>query len=1603
MDFLYFDDGSRVRGVELTNLFTALPDNFAPSARPLADMVTATDKVMVYPVAGHFDDANGDTLTLSAQVLVGSDETGWTGAPLPEGLRFNAERGTFQGQVTAPGTYMIAVSADDGQAVTMQRFTLTVNEANVAPVYQGESQVTVTAGEFISVPVTFTDKNGDTLTYQHSTLPAWLHHDADNQTLSGMVPLDAAGTHNITLTATDPAGLVANATVQLTIAAAKARTIASVPLAHQQMHYGSVQHIEIASHFTQPDGIQRERLSYDVSLQQADGSYQPLSSKDWLQWQDGQLYSAPPQAAVGVHYVRITATDSSGEQQQGEFRLTVTGPQAKDAGVIETVKAEPISIDVRQYFSGLNANAKYGVRVSLATEEATPAPSPSPAEINLAAVPMTMMSSPSVSTSTADDAPEVVIPESLKHWLTFNTETGILSGKPPEDFLDRLRVTFLAETEENTVLESHGEIMVDERATETTYWFSYDAANRVVIDGGNRESDGTIGISQHGQYFEYDAAGRANFIINNKGLTAQQLSYTAQGYLDTVRQTYSTHPDATHGRNTTVDLFADIAGRTNQAWSGINWANSIRHEYDQAGQKLLTVNHFTPGETRTVSSPAPKSSNDDPSFKVQFTLTGEEQGRQVYTYNADGKVDTVTQYGWSETALTEELVGQILEKHRGSGNKVYANLSGKLSTTGTGQSTNTYEYDKGARLTKMVYQSYRQGFTHTYSYGYEKRESYLENRVSGYSHNKDYQAATTKSFYDASGNRYAIEESNRVDGSKISARYFDVSVDGKLIKKVSGTQNKTHVGAVPTAPEETIPGDDEGGNKDFPHDWKPPQGPNLPKEPETVAHTIGFSEHKSVHNDGNGAEKRSTTSHYLHAGGQYRGEFKRNGEVTVKSAHFEGVSVSTPSSTQRHQINQGETLKSIATSYFGNPDYWYVIADANGLTNDADATLTAGQTIIIPSQENTANRFDTLTAYSVAEHIGDTTPNLPYAPVPPEAACNALATVIIVIVVIIVTVYTAGAASGAAGSSAGFGSTMQAGATAMAGGSAGAAATGAVVGSLAGQFVGNVLGVRDGFSLKEAFVSGVTAWATAGVGGAIGAANEGAHLMKAITAASGSVANAAANKLVGNPSGFSWANVAAAAGTAAIGSALGMGADKAMVGTSKGIAVDTLAGIARSGISHGIQKVLGGKGKFDFVNVAADAFGNAVANSVIAKAINSHNQMQAMQENINTALEHKAESLTQAQSDARVAAIADKVSTGTNGQADQILLAMERNQQIDVDTAFAANDAMRAARMNSLAVASNGQNQRLNAQSQALAQQQADRIASSKEYASAHRARVEAGDVQARAAFNASLPQGATVNLGYSESELNAMSKSAWDKREPAISRAKNIAILKESLRTGSYEYKIDKPISRTSGDLNSMLGNFGLGATLSQGTTAILNGGTKFGTEFNTWQDGFTNQRIMGVSNYTGVGGSFSATNILKTMEGNNWLFDANFSSNAHRIGGVGDDSFRGIANISWKGVSQGLETLGKGIFFGQTAVGVFDTGWNAIMDIYEYNKLTDNTINIGLNASLDVAFGAVGVWGGPAGAALSIGWAFREDFFNSEINHYQRELNYGYIGPKY
>jgi hypothetical protein len=379
-------------------------------------------------------------------------------------------------------------------------------------------------------------------------------------------------------------------------------------------------------------------------------------------------------------------------------------------------------------------------------------------------------------------------------------------------------------------------------------------------------------------------------------------------------------------------------------------------------------------------------------------------------------------------------------------------------------------------------------------------------------------------------------------------------------------------------------------------------------------------------------DDKSTTSHYLFAGNQYLGEMKETGETNVKSAHFSGVDVKDSGSRKRHQVQEGDSLRSLSTLYYGNQDYWYVIADANGLPSDADALLTAGQSLEIPQQANSANSFDSFTAYSIMEQIGDTMPNLPYVPAPPQAGCNAIAAIIIIAIVVIVTIYTAGAASGAvgatttsaagtttaaAGSAAGtslgaagaagsVGSTFAAGSAAL-GGSLGAtgalaAGIGGFTGALAGQLAGNILGVQDGFSLKNALASGLTAGATAGLGsvlsGGAGALTSGG---KALLAGGSAIANAGANKLLGNPSGFRWANVAASAASAFIGSIENIDGAPLSQGFAKNanIVSDAFGGIARAGISYGVTKGIFNEGSWNFVDVAADAFGNALGNSVV--------------------------------------------------------------------------------------------------------------------------------------------------------------------------------------------------------------------------------------------------------------------------------------------------------------------------------------------------------------------------------------------------------------------
>ncbi|MHA6194719.1 HYD1 signature containing ADP-ribosyltransferase family protein [Pseudomonas wadenswilerensis] len=311
-------------------------------------------------------------------------------------------------------------------------------------------------------------------------------------------------------------------------------------------------------------------------------------------------------------------------------------------------------------------------------------------------------------------------------------------------------------------------------------------------------------------------------------------------------------------------------------------------------------------------------------------------------------------------------------------------------------------------------------------------------------------------------------------------------------------------------------------------------------------------------------------------------------------------------------VNQGDTLESIAQMVWGDRSMWYVIADANGLSD----TLMVGSSLRIPNVV-TSNRNDATTfkPYNPAEVIGDTiTPPTP--PKPKKKKCNAAASIVMVVVAVVATIFTAGAAlavvapaAGAAGGtlSAAIGAGMaavgaggvsagvvaaavtQVGALAVAGVFVGAA----VVGSVASQAVGKAMGVVDNISWRQAAVAGLTAgaaqWAApalSSVADKVGSASAGYAAQGAFSYAT----NYVGSKIVGLETSFSWRNLAASAVASVI---------AGNVYEKDGFTGSIVRGQVSAQSSAWMRDKWFGGGRPDYGQVAVDAFGNALADYIV--------------------------------------------------------------------------------------------------------------------------------------------------------------------------------------------------------------------------------------------------------------------------------------------------------------------------------------------------------------------------------------------------------------------
>ncbi|USQ13731.1 LysM peptidoglycan-binding domain-containing protein [Legionella lytica] len=200
-----------------------------------------------------------------------------------------------------------------------------------------------------------------------------------------------------------------------------------------------------------------------------------------------------------------------------------------------------------------------------------------------------------------------------------------------------------------------------------------------------------------------------------------------------------------------------------------------------------------------------------------------------------------------------------------------------------------------------------------------------------------------------------------------------------------------------------------------------------------------------------------------------------------------------------YTLKSGDSLESIALQVYGDSSLWYLIADANGISDrnaiaGGDSKLYIGQRLTIPpaaaGQHHTHATHRILDANKM---LGNTSANAATpTPKPPKPKHgNFWGKLLVAVVATVATVLTAGALAIGMGVT---GSIFSAGLSALGGtitGTAGAAGIGSVlgvglaagfVGSIAGQTAANLMGMQSGVDFGGALISGLATAATAGIG-----------------------------------------------------------------------------------------------------------------------------------------------------------------------------------------------------------------------------------------------------------------------------------------------------------------------------------------------------------------------------------------------------------------------------------------------------------------------------------------------------------------------------------------
>ena len=285
-------------GLKADQSFQVMVPNRAPQSRGTMPSITVpVGRTETVDASSYFVEPDGETLHYSATP---SD---------PAVATVSVSGSTVTVTSQAKGTATVTVTATDpGGLAATQTFPATVpNRAPVAGDPIADIKVFVGDAAQVDASEHFSDPDGDALAYGVSTSdPAVAAVSVSGSTVS--VEAVSQGSATVTVTATDPEGLSAESSFEVTVP--NRAPVAGDPIADMEAFVGDAAQVDASQHFSDPDG---DALAYGVST--SDPAVAAVSVS-------GAAVSVEA-VSQGSATVTVTATDPEGLDAEQHFGVVV--------------------------------------------------------------------------------------------------------------------------------------------------------------------------------------------------------------------------------------------------------------------------------------------------------------------------------------------------------------------------------------------------------------------------------------------------------------------------------------------------------------------------------------------------------------------------------------------------------------------------------------------------------------------------------------------------------------------------------------------------------------------------------------------------------------------------------------------------------------------------------------------------------------------------------------------------------------------------------------------------------------------------------------------------------------------------------------------------------------------------------------------------------------------------------------------------------------------------------------------------------------------------------------------------------------------------------